>query len=79
MVAILSDIGVDAEDLEMVRAGTLLEVGNIVLNGVMGSAGRMKQVRAFSNSDVQRDDMTIFGFQVLGKNPAGPVGGAPKT
>ena len=39
----------------------------------------MNQVRAFSNSDGQSDDMTIFGSQFLGKNTTGPAEGATKT
>ncbi|MCH7477690.1 MAG: SpoIIE family protein phosphatase [SAR324 cluster bacterium] len=38
----------------------------------------MNQVRAFSNSDGQSDDMTIFGSQFLGKNTTGPAEGATK-
>ena len=56
LVAILSDTGVDAEDLEMVRAGTLLEVGNIVLNSVMGSIGNLLKIHfTFAVPDFMED------------------------
>ena len=56
LVAILSDTGVDCEDLEMVRAGTLLEVGNIVLNSVMGSIGNiLKTPFTFAVPDFMED------------------------
>ena len=66
LVAILSDTGVDAEDLEMVRAGTLLEVGNIVLNSVMGSIGNiLKTPFTFAVPDFMEDTveniMSIHG------------------
>ena len=56
LVAILSDTGVDSEDLEMVRAGTLLEVGNIVLNSVMGSIGNILKTHfTFAVPDFMED------------------------
>ena len=66
LVAILSDTGVASEDLEMVRAGTLLEVGNIVLNNVMGSIGNiLKSPFTFAVPDFMEDTaetiMSIHG------------------
>ncbi|MCH7477691.1 MAG: chemotaxis protein CheX [SAR324 cluster bacterium] len=56
LVAILSDTGVDSEDPEMVRAGTLLEVGNIVLNSVMGSIGNILKTHfTFAVPDFMED------------------------
>lgn len=37
LVRLLTGEGEDAESLDSVKAGTLVEVGNIVLNGVIGS------------------------------------------
>ena len=56
LVAILSETGVDSEDLEMVRAVTLLEVGNIVLNSVMGSIGNILKTHfTFAVPDFMED------------------------
>lgn len=41
LVSVLTGEEPDSSDLDSVRAGTLSEVGNIVLNGVMGSIGNI--------------------------------------
>ena len=41
LVAALVDETVEPEDFDTIRAGTLSEIGNIVLNGVMGSISNM--------------------------------------
>ncbi len=45
LVTVLSGEDPGPSDLDTVRAGTLCEVGNIVLNGVMGSIGNILQLR----------------------------------
>lgn len=45
LVAILTGEEPGTPDLDSVRAGTLSEVGNIVINGVMGSIGNMIEQR----------------------------------
>ena len=41
LVAILTGESPDTPDLDAVKIGTLLEIGNIVLNGIMGSLSNM--------------------------------------
>jgi len=41
LVAVLTDEAADSPQLNELRSGTLAEVGNILLNGVMGSIGNM--------------------------------------
>ena len=45
LVAILTGEEVGSPDLDSVRTGTLSEVGNIVINGVMGSIGNVLEHR----------------------------------
>lgn len=45
LVAVLTGEEPGTYDLDSVRAGTLSEVGNIVINGVMGSIGNMLKER----------------------------------
>lgn len=44
LVAVLTGEEPGTPDLDTVRAGTLSEVGNIVINGVMGSVGNILQL-----------------------------------
>ena len=41
LVSVLTDEAPDSPQIEELRSGTLAEVGNILLNGVMGSIGNM--------------------------------------
>jgi len=41
LVAVLTDEPLGSDQLDELRSGTLAEVGNILLNGVMGSIGNM--------------------------------------
>ncbi len=41
LVCVLNDEPAESEQLDELRSGTLAEVGNILLNGVMGSIGNM--------------------------------------
>lgn len=43
LVSTLIDESIDINDLDTIRAGTLTEIGNIVLNGVMGSIANALQ------------------------------------
>ena len=45
LVTALTGEGPVAEDIDAIREGTLCEIGNIVLNGVMGSIGNMLKTR----------------------------------
>ena len=45
LVGVLTGEEADSPDLDAVRVGTLTEVGNIVLNGVMGSMGNVLERR----------------------------------
>lgn len=45
LVSVLTGEEADSPDLDAVRVGTLTEVGNIVLNGVMGSMGNVLERR----------------------------------
>ncbi len=47
LVSILTGIDPDSDDLDEMRASTLTEVGNIVLNGVMGAIGNELKLHVF--------------------------------
>lgn len=44
LVSTLVDETIEPDDIDTIRAGTLSEIGNIVLNGVMGSISNMLKI-----------------------------------
>lgn len=56
LVAVLTGEEPGTPDLDAVRAGTLSEVGNIVLNGVMGSIGNIIKARIVYSLPVYMED-----------------------
>jgi len=44
VTTLVGDNPVDEDDIDVIKAGTLSEIGNIVLNGVMGSISNMLKI-----------------------------------
>ena len=63
LVSVLTSEEIGTADLDAVRAGTLTEVGNIVINGVMGSiVNILDQQLTFSLPDFTEDSIeNLFG------------------
>jgi chemotaxis protein CheC len=56
LVSILTGVDVDSSDLYEMQAGTLTEVGNIVLNGVMGAIGNELKLHVFYSLPIYLDN-----------------------
>ena len=68
LVSVLTGEEPGTPDLDSVRAGTLTEVGNIVINGVMGSIGNLLRKRiSYSLPDYMEDTID----KMLAGNEAG--------
>lgn len=70
LVSVLTGEEPGTPDLDSVRAGTLTEVGNIVINGVMGSLGNLlKQYIYYSLPSYIEDTMeNLLKLNNVGKN-----------
>jgi chemotaxis protein CheC len=56
LVSILTGIEADSDALNEMRVSTLTEVGNIVLNGVMGAIGNELKLHVFYSLPIYLDD-----------------------
>jgi len=67
LVAILTGEPIDSAELDDLHSGTLAEVGNILLNGVMGSMGNMLATTVNYSVPVYQESS---GHQILGHHDA---------
>lgn len=69
LVAMLAKEESENTDLDAIRAGTLTEVGNIILNGVMGTFSNMLKQQLNFSIPTYKEDVVSNLLSLNGNNP----------